>query len=138
MLAVDFSLKCFTKDFSNVTVKIHIDSTVVVSILKNIGTSHNELLNKKCKFIWEWCKSKIIWLYPAYVNTKYNLADEPSRKIYGHGEWMLARTIFSKALGFNITPKIDLYALRLNNQLPAYMSYKPDPNAYAVDTFSLD
>ena len=76
--------------------------------------------------------------YPAYVNTKYNLADEPSRKIYSQGEWMLARTIFSKALGFNITPKIDLYALRLNNQLPAYMSYKPDPNAYAVDTFSLD
>ena len=34
MLAVYFSLKCFTKDFSNVTVKIHIDNIAVVSILK--------------------------------------------------------------------------------------------------------
>ena len=39
---------------------------------------------------------------------------------------------------FNITPKIDLFAWRLNNQLPTYVSYKPDPNAYAVDLFSLD
>ena len=81
MLAVYFPLKCFTKNFSNLTVKIPIDNTVVVSILKNMGTSHNELFNKKCKLIWEWCKSKNIWLPPVYVNTKYNLADEPSRKI---------------------------------------------------------
>ena len=30
---------------------------------------------------------------------------------------MLARTIFSKVLRFNISPKIDLFASRLNNQL---------------------
>ena len=51
---------------------------------------------------------------------------------------MPARTTFPKALRFNNTPKIDLFASRLNNQLPAYVSYKPDPNAYAVDAFSLD
>ena len=106
MLAVYFSLKCFAKDFSNLTLKIHIDKTAVVSILKNMGKSHDELLNKKCKLIWEWCKSKNIWLFPVYVNTKHNLADEPSRKIYSQGEWMLARTIFSNALRFNITPKL--------------------------------
>ena len=81
---------------------------------------------------------KNVWLFPVYVSTKHNLADEPSRKIHSQGEWMLARTIFSKALTFNITPKIDLFASRLNNQLPTYVSYKPDPNAYAVDAFSLD
>ena len=97
MLAVYFTLKCFAKDFSNLTVIIHIDNTTVISILKNMGTSHNKLLNKKCKLIWEWCKSKNIQLFPVYVNTKHNLADETSRKIYGQGEWMLARTIFSKA-----------------------------------------
>ena len=138
MLAVYFSLKCFAKDFSNLTLKIQIDNTAVVSILKNMGTSHIELLNRKCKLIWEWCNSKNIWLFPVYINTKHNLADEPSRKIYSQGEWMLARTIFSKALRFNITPKIDLFASRLNNQLPTYVSYKPDPNTYAVDEFSLD
>ena len=51
---------------------------------------------------------------------------------------MLARTIFSKAFRFNITPKIDLFASRLNNPLPAYVSYKSDLNAYAVEAFSID
>ena len=138
MLAVYFSLKCFVKDFSNLTLKIHIDNTAVVSILKNMGTPPNELLHKKCKLMWKWGKSKNIWLFPVYVNTKHNLADEPARKINSQEEWMLTRTIFSKALRFNITPKIDLFASRLNNQLPPYVSYKPDPNAYAVDAFSLD
>ena len=82
-----------------------------------MSTSHNELLNKKCKPIWEWRKSKKIWLFPVYVNTKHNLADEPQRKIYSQGEWMLARTIFSKVLRFNISPKIDLFVSRLKNQL---------------------
>ena len=54
-------------------------------------------------------------------NTKLNLADETSRKIYSQGEWMLARTIFPKALRFNITQKIDLFALRSNNQLSIYI-----------------
>ena len=57
MLPVYFSLKCFAKNLSNLIIKIHIDDTAVVSILKNMGTSNNELLNKKCKRIWESCKS---------------------------------------------------------------------------------
>ena len=51
MLAVYFSLKCFAMDFSNLTLKIHIDNTAVVLILKNMVASHNELLNKKYKLI---------------------------------------------------------------------------------------
>ena len=111
MLAVYFSLKSFAKNFSNLTLKKHIDYTAVVSILKNMVTSHNELLNKKCKLIWEWCKSKNIWLFQVSVKIKHNLADESSRKIYSQGEWMLARTVFSKALRLKITPKI-VYLLR--------------------------
>ena len=40
MLSVYFSLKCFAKDISKLTLKIHIDNTAVLSILKNMGTSH--------------------------------------------------------------------------------------------------
>ena len=138
MLDVYISLKYFARDFSNLTLKIHIDNNAVFSILKNMATFHNELLNTKSKLICEWWKSKNIRLFPVYVNTEHNLADEPSRKIYSHREWMLARTIFFKALRFNITSIIDLFASRLNNQLPAYVSYKPDTNAYTVVTFSLD
>ena len=112
IIAVYFSLQYFAKDFSNL-IKIHRNNIAVVSILKNMSTNHNELLQKKCKLTWEWCKSKNIRLFLVYVNTEHNFADKPSRKIYIQGEWMLARTIFSKTLVFNITPKIDLFTSRL-------------------------
>ena len=70
MLAVKFALKSFVKEFSNVSIKIFIDNTTVISVLKNMGTSHNFHLNSICKQIWEWCKDRNIWLFPFYLNTK--------------------------------------------------------------------
>ena len=41
MVAVKFALKSFVKEFSDVSIKIFIDNTTVISVLKNMGTSHN-------------------------------------------------------------------------------------------------
>ena len=60
MLAVKFSLKSFVKEFSNVSIKMFIDNTAVISVLKHMGTSHNFHLNSICKQIWEWCKDRNI------------------------------------------------------------------------------
>ena len=38
----------------------------------------------------------------------------------------------------NFAPDIDVFASRLNNQFPSYISYRPDPGAKAVDVFSFD
>ena len=51
MLAVYFFLKCFTKDFPNLTIKIHKDNTEVVSILKNISTRPMNFLTKNLNLI---------------------------------------------------------------------------------------
>ena len=130
MLAVKFALKSFAKESSNVSIKIIIDNTTVISVLKNMGTSHNFHLNSICRQIWEWCKGRNIWLFPVYINTKENLADRSSRITYIQGEWMLEKRLFNRVLK-------TLKSSRLNHQLPTYVSYKPDPNAYAVDAFSL-
>ena len=79
MLAVKLALKSFAKNFSNVSNKIFLDNTTVVSVFKNMGTSHNFHLNCICKQTWEWCKDRNIWLFTIYINTKENLADGPSR-----------------------------------------------------------
>ena len=138
MLAVKFSLKSFLKEFSNVTINIFIDNTAVISVLKNMGTSHNFHLNSICKQIWEWCKDRNIWLFPVYINTKEDLADRTSRITYIQAEWMLGKRLFDRvSQTLKFSPTTDLFASRLNHQLPTYGSYKPDPNAYAVDAFSL-
>ena len=82
ILAVKFALKSSVKEFSNVSIKIFIDNTTVMSVLKSMGTSHNFHLNCIFKQIWEWCKDRNIWLFPVYINTKEILADRPSRIAY--------------------------------------------------------
>ena len=136
MLAVKFPLKSFVKEFSNVSIKIFIDNTTVISFLKNMET-YSFHLNSICKQIWEWCKDRNIWLLPVYINTKQNLADRSSRITFIQAEWML-KHLFDRVLKtLKFSPTIDLFASRLNHQLPTYVSYKPDPNPYAVDAFSL-
>ena len=39
---------------------------------------------------------------------------------------------------FSYVPAIDLFASRLNNKVPAYVSRHPDPGALAVDAFRLN
>ena len=54
MLAVFFSLYFAVFAILKLHSKTYIDNTAVVFILKNMGTSLNYLLNKKCNLIWEW------------------------------------------------------------------------------------
>ena len=35
-------------------------------------------------------------------------------------------------------PNIDLFATRINRQFPCFLSFKPDPEAFAVDAFTID
>ena len=47
MIAVLFGLQSlFPQDISNITLKLNIDNTTVVNILRNMGSSHNTLLNR--------------------------------------------------------------------------------------------
>ena len=38
----------------------------------------------------------------------------------------------------NFKPDIDLFASRINKQYEKYVSYRPDPDAIAINAFSLD
>ena len=52
---------------------------------------------------------------------------------------MLNKSIFNnvcKKLGFY--PNIDCFANRLNHQVSSYISYRPDPTAKFVDSFSIN
>lgn len=51
-------------------------------------------------------------------------------------EWMLDKKIFQEFSANFGTPKIDLFASRINTQLADYVSYLPDPSAIAVDALS--
>ena len=51
-------------------------------------------------------------------------------------DWMLDKKVFSKLQKTWGHFDIDLFAARHNRQLPRYFSFKPDPEAEAVDALA--
>ena len=136
ILAVKFSLKRFVSHFKSISVKIYIDNTTIVAAIRHMGTSHSDIINKYTRDVLEWCIERDIWLIPTYVCSRDNFADLPSRKTYLDREWMPNIDIFNKAM-LNFKPDVDLFASRLNKQLDRFVSFKPDPEAIDIDTFSI-
>ena len=111
-----------------------------MAVLNHMGTSHSDPCNRLGKQIWEWCIDRNIWLSAAHIPGLHNIkADFESRRTNDNTEWMLDRASLNNALSqLSLRPNIDLFASRLNNQFPQYVSFKPDPGAVAVDAFSLN
>jgi hypothetical protein len=67
-------------------------------------------------------------------------ADRLSRKLNDDLEWTLNVNIVKRILRcYHINPDnvVDMFASRLNNQMEKYVSLLPDPNAIAIDAFSM-
>ena len=65
-------------------------------------------------------------------------ADTASREFNTRTEWMLRKEVFHDIIRHFYVPEIDLFASRLNHQLPLFVSRQPDLGATAVDAFQLD
>ena len=64
-------------------------------------------------------------------------ADRASREFKDDVEWTLNQSVFDKLCQkFQILPDIDLFASRLNNKVPEYSAWQPDPGAKYVDAFT--
>ena len=66
-------------------------------------------------------------------------ADAESRKCEIRTEWKLDTTEFRNIIQhFSFSQKIDLFASRINKQLEKFVAYRPDPDAIAIDAFTID
>lgn len=139
LLAVSLGLKAlFDKDM-NCHIKVLSDNTTTVAYLRNMGGSHSDNCNNITRTIWEWCKCRSIWITPAHIPGAKNIeADLASRVFNDQTEWKLDHSILSNVFDLFGKPNIDLFASRLNHQLPLYVSWIPDPNAMSVDAFTLE
>jgi hypothetical protein len=138
--AAFFALRAICNQLSDIHVHLMMDSMTAVSYVREQGGSKSLTCNNLAREIWLWALSKNIWLSSAHIPGKMNtIADSESRKFATEHEWMLDPQIFSKLiekLGFQ--PSIDLFASRLNCQVNKYVSWRPEPESFAIDAFSLN
>ena len=87
--------------------------------------------------IWSWAVKKDIWLSASHVpGVENHIAYLKSRHFYDIKEWSLNPYMFEEVREKFGKPEIGLFSTRLNAKCELYVSFKPDPNAFAVDAFT--
>ena len=139
LTACKLTLQTFCKEINHKHVRLFTDNTVSCAYINKFGGRKPEL-DTIAREIWFWCLEKNIHLSAAHVPGIDNCeADEESRsvKFNDDTEWSLQPDIFTDIRQVFPEITVDLFASRLNNKVTKYASRRPDPNAFAIDAFSL-
>jgi hypothetical protein len=120
-------------------IQCQMDNSSAVAYLNRMGGTHSRSLNNLSKKMWNWAMSHSIHLSAVHIaGVKNTVADRLSREFSERLEWMLDRTVFlqlTQRLGY---PQVDLFASRINRQIPRFVSWRPDPEAWKTDAFSIN
>lgn len=134
--AAFLGLQCFSKNLKNCEILLRIDNTTAISYINKCGGIQFPHLNSITREIWQYCEDRNIWIYASYINTKDNIeADVESRRI--NIEWELCSQAYNQIKHTFGNPEIDLFASRINSKCKKFISWKCDPDAFAVDAFTL-
>ena len=105
-------------------------------LVSRTGGTYSMRLSDLAVEIWNWCICRNITIHAEHLPGLENVrADWESRHLTDSSDWMLHRDVFRQLESKEGHFSIGLFALRTNTQLPLYCSWRPDPNALAVDAF---
>lgn len=136
LYVVFICLTTFFKGMSKCHIKFELDNMTAVSYINHMGGSKSLSCDVLARKIWYWCIPRGIWLSAVHIPGSENtIADSLSRRHSDH-EWMLNTHYFQLLMEIFPHFTIDLFASTLNNQMPRYASWKPDPNASLIDALS--
>ena len=130
--AVLLALKEFQALCTNKVVLIATDNTTVVAYINKAGGMRSGPL---CALLWRmmtWCTRNQVTLKAQHIPGCLNvIADKLSRLGQTiQTEWSLNPEIFQEICNRWHRPQVDLFATRLNNKLPQFVSLVvPDPQA---------
>ncbi|KAJ1197977.1 hypothetical protein NDU88_001821 [Pleurodeles waltl] len=139
MLAGSFAIKSLAKDRVQCTILLRMDNVSAVRYINHLGGTRSKPLADLAKSLWEYCLLNEIPLSAEYLPGSLNqAADWHSRFLRDYSDWKLHPSIF-RSICCKWGPfAIDLFASRLNSQLPLFFSWRPDPVALASNAFLQD
>jgi ribonuclease HI len=138
LYAVLLALKSLCVKQEGKHIRLRVDNMTAVHYISNIGGVRAVMCNKIAKEIWVWCMHRHIWLSVAFIKRVDNCeADHLSRVFEKRTEWMLSKAVFKKIVLIWGQPEVDLFASRVNKQIERFVAWRPDPEAFAIDAFSM-
>ena len=113
-------------------------SVPVIAFINRMGDTHSVHLSDLAVEILNWGTCRSITIHAEHLPGLENVrVDWESRHLTDSSDWMLHRDVFQQLESNKGLFSIDLFASRTNTQLPLYYSWRLDPDALAVDTFSI-
>ena len=117
---------------------MQIDNTTAVSYINTQG-GRKSGCNGIARDMWMWAHNRHLNVTATYLPGERNTeADKQSRTLHDNMEWKLDENMFKSLCTLWGKPTMDMFASRLNSQLPRYVSWKPDPQATHVDALTID
>jgi hypothetical protein len=137
--AVRLALEQFEDRLPKGHVRIVSDNVSVVAAVNHQGGTHSQTLSLAVESIWLWAHARGIHLSARHLSGMLNvLADALSRPgSILQTEWTLCHRVLHRIWEVWDKPRLDLFATRFSCRLQLYVSPVPDPQAWAVDAFSL-
>ena len=138
--AVYLSLRSLCKEDSSVHIQIMSDNSTTVACINKQGSIKSAPCDRMTRYIWQFALERNIWLSAAHCPGALNIeADQASRVFNDSSEWALTDNTFKEiTANIDLIPTTDMFASRLNKKLPQYVAWQPDPDAWAVDAFTLN
>ena len=137
MKAVWLGLQSFQKIVTGHRVTVMYDNSTVVAYVSKQGGTHSRSMFELTSRLLKWTENIDVHLEARYLPGQNNvLADLLSRRDQAIAtEWTLHRRVAKALLSAWGSLSIDLFASRLNAQLPVYCSLVPDDQATLEDAF---
>lgn len=134
--AAYLAIKHFCENRHHIHVQLLLDNTTAIKYISKMG-GRIPKLNNLVKDLWLWCVKRDIWITAFHI---FNVrADALSRqKLSDDMEWAINPNVLKQIMGIIGPCDIDMFASKRNFQLSRYVSYTPDVNAVAINTFSLN
>ena len=130
-------MQSFQKIVTGHRVTVMCDNSTVVAYVSKRGGTHSRSMCELTSRLLKWTEDIDVHLEARYLPGQNNvLADLLSRRDQAIAtEWTLHRQVAKALLSAWGSPSIDLFASRLNAQLPVYCSLVPDDQAALEDVF---
>ncbi|XP_044147245.1 uncharacterized protein LOC122935540 [Bufo gargarizans] len=136
LLAGSFAIRSFSNGMAHACIRLRMDNVSAVRYVNHLGGTQSATLARLAKEFWSYCLSRDLMVQAEYLPGLHNYrADWSSRYFTDGSDWRLAPETFCSISAIWGPCTIDLFASRLNTHLPRFFSWRPDPEAEAVDAF---
>lgn len=136
LLAGSFAIQCWTKDAVRSCVLLKMDNMSAVRYINHLGSTQSKALSNLATNFWQYCLDHHV--SDCGIPSRSGQRDGHSRNFRDTSLWKLHPGIFADLQSIWGSFSVDLFASRLDQQLPRFFSWRPDPLAVQADAFLQD